>query len=93
MTFVTDIAVADLPDLSSGMVAELTAKGLDRTVRAAVQRVVPRVTGSADTAAPGFLRLVLVPVNATEVRDLVPGLRFTGKVDTRTGPAGPKLVA
>ncbi|GIF22874.1 multidrug resistance efflux pump [Actinoplanes tereljensis] len=94
LTFITDVPVADLPELSAGMVAKLEAKGLDRTVKATVQRIVPRVTGADEAgAAPGFLRMVLLPASATEVRDLVPGMRFTGAVDTRTGPAGPKLVA
>jgi multidrug resistance efflux pump len=94
LTFVTDVRVADLPELSPGMVARLEAKGLDRTVKAAVQRVVPRVTGADEAgAAPGFLRIVLLPANAAEVRNLVPGMRFTGAVDTRTDPASPRLVA
>jgi multidrug resistance efflux pump len=94
LTFVTDVPVAALPELSPGMVARLKAKGLDRTVKAAVQRVVPRVTGADKAgAAPGFLRIVLLPANAAEVRNLVPGMRFTGAVDTRTGPASPRLVA
>lgn len=94
LTFVTDVAVADLPELSPGMVAELTAEGLDRKVKAAVQRVVPRVTGADEAgAAPGFLRMVLVPVDASEVDRLVPGLRFTGEVDTRTGSPTPRIVA
>ena len=94
LTFVTDVRVENLPELSVGMVARLEAKGLDRTVKAAVQRVVPRVTDSDEAgAAPGLLRVVLLPSDAAEVRDLVPGMRFTGAVDTRTGPANPRLVA
>jgi multidrug resistance efflux pump len=94
LTFVTDVPVEYLPELSPGMVARLDAEGLGRTVRAAVQRVVPRVADADGAgAAPGFLRVVLLPESAEEVSDLVPGMRFTGTVDTRTGPANPRLVA
>jgi multidrug resistance efflux pump len=94
LIFVTDLPVADLPELSVGMAARLKAKGLDRTVRATVQRVVPRVSDTDETgAAPGHLRAVLQPAGPAEVTDLLPGMRFTGTVDTRTGPPNPKLVA
>jgi multidrug resistance efflux pump len=94
LTFVTDVPVEYLPEISPGMVARLEAEGLERTVKAAVQRVVPRVSDTDETgASPGFLRMVLVPENAAEVRGLKPGMRFTGSVDTRTGPANPRLVA
>jgi multidrug resistance efflux pump len=94
LTFVTDVPVESLPELSPGMVAKLNAEGLDRTVKATVQRVVPRVADAGgDGAAPGFLRVVLLPANAEEVRELVPGMRFTGTVDIRTGAENPKLVA
>ena len=40
------------------------------------------------------MTLVLVPASAEEVRGLVPGLRFTGYVDTRTGiPGTARLVS
>ena len=75
------------------MVARLRAEGLDRTLRASVQRIVPRVDADESGAAPGFLRMVLLPASRAEVRDLVPGLRFTGTIDTRTGPPNPRLIA
>lgn len=94
LIFVTDVPVADLPELSVGMVARLKAKGLERTVRATVERVVPRVSDTDETgAAAGYLRAVLQPASPEEVSDLLPGMRFTGTVDTRTGPPNPKLVA
>ncbi|MBB2948340.1 multidrug resistance efflux pump [Actinoplanes lutulentus] len=94
LTFVTDVPVESLPELSPGMVARLEAEGLDRVVKATVQRVVPRVDdGDGAGAAPGFLRVVLLPADAAEVRDLVPGMRFTGAVDIRTGAADARLVA
>jgi multidrug resistance efflux pump len=94
LIFVTDVPVEHLPELSPGMEARLEAENLDRTVRATVQRVVPRVAGAAESGAEaGYLRMVLVPKDAAEVGDLVPGMRFTGSVDTRTGPPNPRLVA
>ncbi len=97
LEFVSDIPLKNVPTLARGMIASLKANGLDRTVRASVQRVVPRVPGAnpaADDVSPDALRLVLAPVTPQEVRGLVPGLRFKGTVDTRTGESGaPKLVA
>jgi multidrug resistance efflux pump len=95
LTFETDTQLEDLPEISPGMVARLEAEGIDRTVRATVQRIVPKVTDADDGGtAPGYLRMILVPASAEEVRGLLPGLRFTGSVDTRTGvPTQPRLVA
>jgi hypothetical protein len=44
-------------------------------------------TNEADVR-PGYLRVVLVPQDAKAVAGLVPGMRFTGSVDTRTGEPG-----
>jgi biotin carboxyl carrier protein len=87
LTFVTDVKLPSVSDLAPGMVAELKADGLSRTVEATVQRIVPNVgtDASAGKVAAGALRVVLVPTSAKEVTGLVPGLRFTGTVDTRTG--------
>ena len=95
LIFETDTQLENLPEISPGMVAELEAKGIDRTVRATVQRIVPKVADDDESGtAPGYLRMILVPASAEEVRGLVPGLRFTGSVDTRTGgPTQPRLVA
>jgi hypothetical protein len=61
-----------------------------------VQRVVPRV-GSPDAVTdvnPNAMQLVLVPASASDVEGLVPGLRFTGYVDTVSGvPGTPRLVS
>ncbi|WP_306207339.1 HlyD family efflux transporter periplasmic adaptor subunit [Actinoplanes sp. RD1] len=94
LLFVTDIPVEDLPEISPGMEATLEAKNLDRTIKAAVERVVPRVAGAAESGAQaGYLRMMLRPTTPAEVSGLVPGMRFTGSVDTRTGPPHPRLVA
>ena len=58
------------------------------SIEAVVQRAVPRVGPSedGDQRATGS-ELVLVPTNRADVARFVPGLRFTGTVDTGTGPA------
>jgi multidrug resistance efflux pump len=85
-----DVPLAYLAQITPGMRAELSADGLDGEIEAVVQRAVPRV-GEQVTTGPnavraGRLRLVLVPIDRGQVSKLIPGLRFTGSVDTRTGP-------
>jgi multidrug resistance efflux pump len=95
MVFETDVRLQDLPELAAGMSASLKAEGVNRTVHATVNRVVPRVGTNAanDKANPNALVLVMVPTSTKEVTGLLPGLRFTGSIDTRTGGSGPKLVS
>ena len=96
LTFRTMVPLEDLPEIAPNMTATLKAEGIDRTVRAKVQRIVPRV-GSTDTTTndnPNAMQVVLTPASATEVQGLVPGLRFAGYVDTVTGvPGTPRLVS
>jgi multidrug resistance efflux pump len=90
VTFITAVSLKNLPEIAPSMTATLQAEGIDRKVRAKVQRVVPRV-GTDGTAAgvnPNTLPLVLVPASASEVQGLVPGMRFTGYVDTVSGTPG-----
>ena len=82
LTFLTDVPVRDLPELSRGMAVRLTAPGVPGQIDATLQRVVPRVGTESTNVAAGYLRVVLAPVNAAKVAALVPGLRFTGAVDT-----------
>jgi multidrug resistance efflux pump len=96
LTFVTEVPLEDLPEIAPEMTARLEAESIDRIVHAKVQRIVPRV-GSLDANEnedPDTLRVVLVPATARDVQGLVPGLRFTGYVDTVTGvPGTPRLVS
>jgi multidrug resistance efflux pump len=93
LTFVGEVALVSLPELSPGMIATLKAEGLKGSIKATVDRAVPRVGTSQTGVSPNFLRVVLLPMNQTDVARLLPGLRFTGTVDTGTGPRGrPKLV-
>jgi multidrug resistance efflux pump len=87
LTLNTTVPVEDLGRLSAGMVATLRADGLDRPIEAVVQRVEPRVTSSDAGRLPAGqnrLELVLAPRQMADVAGLVPGLRFTGTVDTRS---------
>lgn len=92
LTFEGQVPLTDLAELSPGMIATLKAEGMKGSIAATVQRAVPLV-GDEETGKADSLRIVLVPMNEAEVARLVPGLRFTGTVDTDTGPADrPKLV-
>jgi multidrug resistance efflux pump len=94
MTFVTDVPVKNLPAIAPSMVAALHTDGIDRTVHATVQRIVPRVQGaSASGTDAGALQVVLVPQTSRDVQGLVPGLLFTGYVNTATGSKGTPLVS
>jgi multidrug resistance efflux pump len=91
LTLRTTMRVEDLAELSPGMAATLHADGLEQPVEAVVQRVVPRVESqSTDGGLPSRqdrLELVLAPKRVSDVKGLVPGLRFTGTVDTDSGTA------
>jgi multidrug resistance efflux pump len=88
LTLVSDVPLTDLPKLAPGMVATLHARGLAKPVRAVVQRVVPRVGAGDVTVSPDRLQLVLKPSKPTDVSGLVPGLQFTGSVDTASKKPG-----
>src|SRR5205823_3920498 len=96
LTFVATVKAQDLTRLSRGMVATLKADGLPQPVTAVVDRAVPQVVQAGQVgqaaAGSGHLQLVLVPKRSQDVAQLVPGLRFTGKVDT-TSASGPRLTA
>ncbi|GAA0927240.1 HlyD family efflux transporter periplasmic adaptor subunit [Virgisporangium aurantiacum] len=93
LTFEGQVSLTDLAELSPGMTATLKAEGMRGSIWATVQRAVPRVGDTETDVAADSLRIVLVPMNEADVARLVPGLRFTGTVDTGTGPADrPKLV-
>lgn len=88
LTLVTDVPLSYLPQVAPGMTAQLKAEGVPGTVRAVLQRAVPRIGTSQQDVAANHLRLVFVPQDAAEVAHLIPGLRFTGTIDTRTGSRG-----
>jgi multidrug resistance efflux pump len=85
LRLVTSVPLSYLSRLRSGMSAELIAPGVPGEVPAVLQRAVPRV-GSSDQDVPkGDLELVFVAKNPAKIAKLIPGLRFHGTVDTRTG--------
>jgi multidrug resistance efflux pump len=88
--FTGQVPLKDLPELAPGMVATLRAEGLKKPISAVLQRAVPRVGTSQTDVPAGAMRVVLVPRNLAQVTGLVPGLRFTGTIDTTTVPAGKK---
>jgi hypothetical protein len=94
LTFVASVRPADLTRLSRGMVVTLTADGLSQPIKAVVDRAVPQVVQANQVgqtgSGPGPMQLVLVPKNLQDVAQLVPGLQFTGEVDT-TSSSGPSL--
>lgn len=95
LTFVTDMPLDSLTQIAEGMTARLKAVGTDQTITATVQRIVPRVgtRAATDPVDPKALRMVLVPANNQDVRGLIPGMRFTGTVNTLTGnPGHAKLI-
>ena len=46
----------------------------------------PWVATSGSTASPNYLRVILAPKHPEQVTGLLPGVRFTGTVDTRSAP-------
>ncbi|MEV8510360.1 HlyD family secretion protein [Actinoplanes sp. NPDC051475] len=90
LRFETKVPLEDLPEIAPGMRATLETDGINRKVHAVIQRVVPRIgtPGTTTNDNPRAMTVVLVPATDEDVRGLVPGLRFTGYVDTRTGVPG-----
>lgn len=84
-TFAGQVPLNELPQIGPGMVATLHAEGLNGDVKAVVDRLVPPVGTDKANVKSGHMQVVLVPQNKNDVAGLVPGLRFTGTVDTRTG--------
>ncbi|WP_433728583.1 HlyD family efflux transporter periplasmic adaptor subunit [Actinoplanes sp. CA-051413] len=99
MTFVAEVPVEDLPVIAPTMTANLRTKGMNRTVHATVQRVIPQVepvvpqaeatrSAAEDEDEPDTLPVALVPANAADAAGLVPGMRFTGYINTVSGQPG-----
>ena len=94
LTFLASVHPADLTRLSRGMVVTLKADGLRQPIKAVVDHAVPQVVQANQVgqtgSSSGPLQLVLVPKNVQDIGQLVPGLQFTGEVDT-TSSSGPSL--
>jgi hypothetical protein len=85
LTFQAEVPLDALRRMRLGMTAYIEGPGLERRVTATLDHVVP-VVGTA--AATDRLTVVLVPVapDRATVSTLVPGLRFSARVDTSTAP-------
>jgi multidrug resistance efflux pump len=92
LTFQADASVGELRRFRLGMDTRITAGGLDDSILARLDRVVPRI-GDDKADGNGFT-VVFVPKEGQgdKVRVLVPGLPFTATVDTKTAVDGPPAV-
>lgn len=88
LTMVTQVPLTYLHEVAPGMIATLTASGVPGSIHAVLQRAVPRIgTNQADVSAD-HLELVFVAQRPSQVARLIPGLQFTGTIDTSTGRHG-----
>ncbi|MDQ1744616.1 MAG: hypothetical protein QOE23_2955 [Pseudonocardiales bacterium] len=85
LRLVTDAPLSYLPEVAPGMTAELKAEGVPGTVNAVLDRAVPRIGTAQTDVAPDHLELIFRPQHPAQVSRLIPGLRFTGSIDTRSG--------
>lgn len=85
LSFHAQVPIDALRQLRLGMTAAVTGPGLAQPVTATLDHVVPRVAVDPG-ATEDRLTVVLIPAAADigTVSSLVPGLRFTATVDTRT---------
>jgi outer membrane PBP1 activator LpoA protein len=85
LQLVTAVPLSYLSKIRSGMTAELTASGVPGKITATLQRAVPRIGSAAQDVPRNDLQLVFVAAHPSQVAKLIPGLRFSGSIDTHTG--------
>jgi multidrug resistance efflux pump len=85
LQLVTSVPLSYLSKIRSGMTAELTASGVPGKVTATLLRAVPRIGSAAQDVPRNDLQLVFVATHPSQVAKLIPGLRFSGSIDTHTG--------
>jgi multidrug resistance efflux pump len=86
VTLVAEVPLSYLPEIAPGMTADLKAENVAGHIEAVVKRAVPRVESDETSELnKNRAKLVLVPKDVQQVSRLIPGLRFTGTIDTRTG--------
>ena len=94
LNLVGAVSASQLDSIRLGMTAQISGFGLSRPLAARVARVVPAV-GPQPSTSSSSMTLVLTPVDEGSVADLVPGLGFSAKVDSRSGhrndPTGVQL--
>lgn len=86
LTFGTELPVGIVEGLETGMTAFISGPGLGEPVEAVVDRVVPVIDGAATDRMT--MTVVLVPIDESSVRHLVPGVPLTGSLDTTSGEDG-----
>ena len=86
LQLVTSVPLSYLARIRAGMTAELSTDGISGKVKATLQRAVPRVGSAAQSVPKDDLQLVFAPAHPAQVAKLIPGLRFSGSIDTSTGP-------
>jgi multidrug resistance efflux pump len=92
LTLVTQVPLSYLHEVAPGMIATLTASGVPGSIQAVLQRAVPRIGTNQADVSPDHLELVFVAQTPSQVARLIPGLRFTGSIDTSTGRENTKPV-
>jgi multidrug resistance efflux pump len=85
LQLVTTVPLSYLPKISPGMTAQLSAPGVSGKITAVLKRAVPRVGSNQSDVPKGSLQLVFIAHDQSQVVKLIPGLRFHGEIDTRTG--------
>jgi multidrug resistance efflux pump len=92
LTLVTQVPLSYLHEVAPGMVATLTASGVPGSIHAVLRRAVPRIGTNQSDVTADHLELVFVAQKSSDVARLIPGLQFTGTIDTNTGREGTKPV-
>jgi multidrug resistance efflux pump len=92
LTLVTQVPLTYLHEVAPGMIATLTASGVSGSIHAVLQRAVPRIGTNQTDVSADHLELVFRAQNPSDVARLIPGLRFSGTIDTDTGGQGTKPV-
>ena len=92
LTLVTQVPLSYLHEVAPGMIATLTASGVPGSIHAVLQRAVPRIGLNQSDVSADHLELVFVAQQPGQVARLIPGLQFTGTIDTNTGRQGTKPV-
>ena len=88
LTLVTNVPLTYLHEVAPGMIATLTASGVSGSIHAVLQRAVPRIGTNQTDVTADHLQLVFVAQQPSQVAQLIPGLQFTGSIDTNTGRHG-----
>jgi len=90
LTLVATVPLTDIPKLARGMTAVLRGPDIPQPIEAVVDKALPRLSDTQSTVAADHLAIQLTPKDRGYVTQLVPGLQFSGTVDTKSAPNGAK---